>query len=574
MKKIKYTFIVITLILVNYIIPTSIVKANSVNSLNIDINVNQDGTAKITENWDVNIDEEYGMVRLGNSNVSTFKKSNLTIIDDEGTKYKPSEDLVKYHDLKEKNSYYLENGNDLYWGIGESGEKKYTIQYDMQKFVIGLEDSQITYYQILSESTDYPVNNISLNLHSDYINESDFCKVWIFDGIENNVNYENNHAIITIVNPVDKNTAINVIIEYKEDFFIPTQKSNATFIDATAALISNFEKSGDKTRIISIRENNNVVPEEEEIDNEKIKEKVKNIIISLHVGIIKFFFSKNFVLLILNFLLNPITFVLAICAIIVLGVLKLNKNPKLAPNDKYVFETNSYAVSFPEIYDRIPCGENIYKAFWIVQNYICIDEVPSFRTNHVGIFGALLFKYIYTGKVKLIDGADDLYVFDVSKIKDDTEKLEVEEEFENILIEISKDNNYIIDKNTLDVWYKNNTQKYNEWIDKAEEYGRKLYEEEKIIMSKSSGKYMVYSEIEDEVKKLYGFKKMLTAYKVLAGKNEEFKVDKYKCMIFSHILGISKLANNGFTDILDSYDEKDRKINDSITNIVYNTINK
>ena len=150
MKNIKY--IIFSIIL--FVCSISVVSAsNKLNKISMDIYVDDNGNAHITEVWNAKLSEGtegyHPYYNLGNSYISDY-----SVTDDSGTTYtykekwniKDSFDSKKY-----KNGIY-EDGNevDLCWGISEYGSRTYTLKYTINNFIYNTTDgTQILFWQLI-----------------------------------------------------------------------------------------------------------------------------------------------------------------------------------------------------------------------------------------------------------------------------------------------------------------------------------------------------------------------------------------------------------------------------------------
>ena len=86
MNKIKYLLFSLVL----FFALSFNVKANVYNSVNLDVYINKDGSATVTERWDVNLDNGtemyHAFYNLGNSSIEL-----LSVVDDRGVNYTKKE---------------------------------------------------------------------------------------------------------------------------------------------------------------------------------------------------------------------------------------------------------------------------------------------------------------------------------------------------------------------------------------------------------------------------------------------------------------------------------------------------
>ena len=115
MKKI-FKFIAISILI--FVFPL-VVKANSISKIDMDIYVDDNGTAHVTETWNANLNqgtEGYKpYYNLGNANITNFKVS------ENGKEYEVQNNWntnASFDEKAYKNGInYITNGLELCWGI-------------------------------------------------------------------------------------------------------------------------------------------------------------------------------------------------------------------------------------------------------------------------------------------------------------------------------------------------------------------------------------------------------------------------------------------------------------------------
>ena len=119
------------------------VKANSIDSISMDIYIDKNGNAKVTEVW--NCDANQGTevyhpyYNLGESEIQNFSVSESS------TSYSVLSSWHTSASFSEKahkcGINYIEDGVELCWGISKYGKHTYTVNYEITNFVSSLTDS-------------------------------------------------------------------------------------------------------------------------------------------------------------------------------------------------------------------------------------------------------------------------------------------------------------------------------------------------------------------------------------------------------------------------------------------------
>ena len=132
----------------------TISNANSIQSINIDIEIDDEGSAHVIENWECITEEGEGTevyhpyYNLGNSTIT-----DLYVYDETGSYYNNigAWDTSASFDTKTNKCGIntISNGVELCWGISSYGKKTYTANYTITNFVSNLTDNQMIYWTLI-----------------------------------------------------------------------------------------------------------------------------------------------------------------------------------------------------------------------------------------------------------------------------------------------------------------------------------------------------------------------------------------------------------------------------------------
>jgi len=147
----------------------STVSANTINKIDINIDLDKEANAKITEVWDVDGTdgtEWYKVMNgLGNSLLSDFTVS----MDGQELKYKT---WNVNESLTEKKGYYginyTNSGQELCFGKYDFNHHVFTLNYTISNYVINTEDSQVLYWNLIDRLSNVDFRNFSVTLSSYY----------------------------------------------------------------------------------------------------------------------------------------------------------------------------------------------------------------------------------------------------------------------------------------------------------------------------------------------------------------------------------------------------------------------
>lgn len=158
--------------------PLSVNAENIIHSIDIDVYINQDGSANIVEVWDVDADdgtEWYKVINnLSNMNLSDF----YVMMDGDSLLYK---DWDVDESLSEKRGYYgvnyTSNGLELCFGKYDYKRHRFTLSYKLSNFIINTSDSQLIYYNFIDRLSNVDFRNFSIDISS-YYEFPDTLDVW------------------------------------------------------------------------------------------------------------------------------------------------------------------------------------------------------------------------------------------------------------------------------------------------------------------------------------------------------------------------------------------------------------
>ena len=147
--KINYIVLkILIVILTFFILFQTQSNANNITDINMDVYIDSNGTAYITEVWNTYLNQGTEGYRpytnLGNSKISNFSVSDET-----GTSYKTLSYWNVNSSFNDKSYkcgiHNISNGVELCWGISKYGSNTYTLKYTINNFVTKYTDSDGTF---------------------------------------------------------------------------------------------------------------------------------------------------------------------------------------------------------------------------------------------------------------------------------------------------------------------------------------------------------------------------------------------------------------------------------------------
>lgn len=207
------------------------VNADSIKNINMDIYIDKDGNAKITETWDVNISngtEGYKpYYNLGNSTIENF-----TVTDDKNNLYEFIPNWNTNTSFKEKaykNGFnYLSDGVELCWGISKYGNRTYTLKYDITGFVSNLTDSQMIYWTLIPHDLSVEPKKVNIVIRSDE-KFSDDIDVWGYGNYGGTAYVYEGNIEMNSDGKLSSNEYMTILIKLPDEMFNTSNKLSNGF---------------------------------------------------------------------------------------------------------------------------------------------------------------------------------------------------------------------------------------------------------------------------------------------------------------------------------------------------------
>lgn len=133
---------------------------DAIPSIDLDVILQRDGSAVITEIWDVRGVSSGTEYYKALNNMDEMSVHSLLVWDESGTQYKTLDDWDTNRSREEKSGtsgiLKTADGYELCWGIGNYGDHQYTIRYTLEGLVKDYGDYAGFYHQFISELSSAP----------------------------------------------------------------------------------------------------------------------------------------------------------------------------------------------------------------------------------------------------------------------------------------------------------------------------------------------------------------------------------------------------------------------------------
>ncbi|MBR1376348.1 MAG: DUF2207 domain-containing protein [Bacilli bacterium] len=494
MKKLRYLLFTLIVLLVNL----SIVSANEIYSIDVDMVIDSKGNAKVTEVWDMSVSTGTEVYKpMGNLGNSTITNYNVSMDGNVFTYVSNWDTSGSLSSKANKNGInHTDDGIELCFGMTSYGRHRYVMSYDVTNVIYNVEDAQVLYWKFINNDMDPAPKKFTVTV-SGPVNYEDTLDVWgygyegyayVADGVISMSNIEtrnfksSEYGVLLVKYPLNTFTTNNSIDAFKtfDDFY-------------------NQAKSG------------------------------------------SYSFDKLSVWDIIVIVLVVLIFVV-VGVIIIIAVYILSKEGSYVHNKINMKEINSFR--------EIPCDKNILNAY-------LLSKIYNLYKKKEDLFGAALLKWTLDGTVKIIktekEGAfktKEIVSIDMTKDYNDDSPLK---ELYSMLKEASNDG--ILESDELEKWSSKNYNKLYKWFDSVEKYVKDNYVNKGLITKDKYGKVIKYSaytitpKLEQEAIYLAGLKKFLKEVSEIHEKQPiEVNLWEYYLM-YAQIFGIAKEVAKQFKDL-------------------------
>lgn len=480
------------------------VEANSINKISMDIYVDSQGDAHVTEVWNCKASEGtevyHPYYNLGNSRIT-----NLTVSEG-NNQYTTLSSWNTSGSLSSKaykcgiNS--IVNGVEICWGISKYGSHTYTVKYTITHFVADLKDSQMIYWTLIPYEFSDSIGNAYIKIYSDF-KISNSTDVWGYGNYGGTAYVYDGYIEMQSDGRLAKDEYMTILVKFPSETFNVTQNE---YPYNFSHYLNMAEEGATKYK------------------EERTADMIENII----PFIVMFFIMGT-----------PI--------LGIVGAIATASETNFGPEGKKFSKDAPY-------FRDIPCNGDLFKAYYIAEKY----QILSKKTD---LLGAIILKWIKESKVR-IEQKEQGTIFKKENtvvILNETNPNEITNIYErqifDMLYKASQDG--VLENKELERWCKNNYTKILKWFEdiiSSEE--KKLIEEGLITVEKvkklkvfTAKQYNMTPELRKMAEEIYGLKKYLLEYTLIPDRKavEVALFEEY--LVFAQMLGIAKHVAKEFKDL-------------------------
>lgn len=482
------------------------VNANTIKKISMDIAIDDNGTATVTEVWDCRTDEGtevyHPYYNLGNSQITMLS------VTDGSTQYNKLNSWNTSGTLSSKANKFginkISNGVELCWGISSYGTHTYTVKYQITNFVSELTDSQMIYWTLIPYEFSTQIGSVYIKIHTNF-SIPDTTDVWGYGNYGGTAYVYNGYIEMQSDGTLAKNEYMTILVKFPLGTFKTNNK-----------LGNDFE----------------YYYEMAEEGATKYKEDSS---------------GESFLAILIPIL--SILFNFGIFSAIIIGL------SNIANKEKLNFGESGKKIEKDVPYFRdIPCNKDIFRAYYIGYQYGIISK----KTD---ILGSIILKWLKDSIIRVekrevgtIRKKEDTVVIlnetNPELIVDDKEK-----SLFKMLYEASEDG--ILENKEFEKWCKRSYSKILSWFDEIiKREKEKLVTEGLITVEEvtnmkifKSKQYTATKELKEEAIQLAGLKRYLREY-TLIKEREAIEVHLFEeYLIYAQMMGIAKEVAKEFKEL-------------------------
>ena len=498
MKKI-IVFLVSFLVLFN-----SDVSANSIESISMDIYVDANGNAHVTEKWVAYLDEGTEGYKpyynLGNATITDFKVKN------EVRSYETLSSWDLDASLSDK-AYkaginHIVDGVELCFGISTYGSHTYTLTYTINGFVTQTSDSQMIYWTLIPYELSEKPDTVYIKIYADE-KFSDSLPVWGY-GNYGGYAYVYDGYIEMSKDDLGNTEYMTILVEFPSGTFNTTN-----ILDENIEYYKNMAEEG-------------TTPYVEE-DN------TFGAVFGILFGILNFVFWIIFII----------------------GISEISKRSKSGSTSLTYGITTNKLPKEVNLFRELPCGKDLYRAYWLASNYNLVKNKTDF-------LGVILLKWLKQGKITIekrtvgvvFKKEDTTIIF-----KDENIDNQLELELYQYMKTASKDG--ILESKEFERWCSSNYTKILKWFDDILDYENDILLAEAKLTSKiitnlgifKSEVYEVDPSMYEEATKMKGLKMFFNEMKNMKDKNAIDVMLWEEYLMYAQIFGVADKVAKEFSEL-------------------------
>lgn len=483
------------------------VEANSISKISMDIYIDNNGEATITEVWDCynnqGTEAYHPYYNLGSSEIK-----NLTV-SESGKTYTTLSTWETSGSLSNK-AYKcginkISNGVELCWGISQYGSHKYTVQYTITNFITELTDSQMLYWTFIPYDFSTSIGSVYIKVHTNF-NIPDSVGVWGYGNYGGTAYVYDGYIEMQSDGNLDTNEYMTMLVQFPSNSFYTSNSLNHDF-----NYYLNMAEEG----------------------STKYNEK------SIGIGTI--------IIGILAMLMNLFPIILIIVIILLAGKNSASSKLNFGAEGKKMPSDLQY-------YRDIPCKKDIFRAYYSGYHY-------GLLKNKTDILGAIILKWMKDSIIRVEQKESGMIfkkentVIILNETNPDMIENKQEKAIFQMLYEASKDG--VLENKEFEKWCNKSYSRILRWFDNILDQQQDKLVGEGLITKEEKTDFKIFKsttytttpELKQEAIEMAGLKKYLKDYTLIKDREAIEVVMFEEYLIYAQIMGIAKEVAKEFKDL-------------------------
>ena len=202
-------------------------------NLHYDAFLNEDGSANITENWEIKVSDTNTLLKDFSKTIKGITNVKVSEITEDGREI-PFINSGRYQYHVDRGHYYglIQSGKfEIAWGVSIEGTqiKKYKISYNISNAVKTYQDCSEFYWQFIGNTNSVPASKVTGTIKlPKSVENKDSLRAWAHGPLNGNINIIDNQTVAFEVKDLNASTMVEVRIVSLEDSFVLNENKVGT----------------------------------------------------------------------------------------------------------------------------------------------------------------------------------------------------------------------------------------------------------------------------------------------------------------------------------------------------------
>ena len=244
-----------------FLLGGSVLSAHSVvDTVRISVNLQDDGSAIIAEDWQIDVSDDISEWYLVVDNLGKMRITGLGVTDETGRLYETESGEWDIHRNRARKAgrcglVTKDDGYEVCWGVGSSGPHRYHVVYRLSGLVKAYADMDGFNYMFVSRGQDSPPGYIEVRIFKDGTDlDPDNAKAWGF-GYRGDIEFEDGEIVARTSEPFSSRSGLIALCGFEKGIFTPAMEGKGTFDNLRAKAMKGSEyrdESKDVRRLFTL----------------------------------------------------------------------------------------------------------------------------------------------------------------------------------------------------------------------------------------------------------------------------------------------------------------------------------